>query len=64
MIHAMGMEDLIDDDSDDNDDLLGDDLEGQGSDIDEQPLTTLLKDLWRVMRTSYSRIGNTSGEAY
>lgn len=33
---------LLDDDSDDDDDLHGDDLEGQGSDLDEQSLTTLL----------------------
>ena len=38
-------EHLLDDDSldgDDNDDLRGDDLEGEGSDLDEQSLTTLL----------------------
>ena len=35
-------EHLLDEDSDDDDDLHGDDLEGQGSDIDEQSLTTLL----------------------
>ena len=36
-------EHLLDDDSDDDDDdLHGDDLEGQGSDLDEQSLTTLL----------------------
>ena len=34
-------EHLLDDDSDDND-LHGDDLEGEGSDFDEQSLTTLL----------------------
>ena len=35
-------EHLLDDDSDDDYDLHGDDLEGQVSDIDEQSLTTLL----------------------
>ena len=35
-------EHLLDDDSDDNDDLHGSDLEGEGSDLDEQSLTTLL----------------------